>query len=217
MLRVLETSSLIEAALRAAPRVSEAGQPIVVRALPADEAGTGRTVFLAAGPLMARGIVPEQGGVLLIGPRALLAHGEPVAGMVQRGYEGRIALFGTHAWPAGGVGLARRHRVQAYPMTEITREGLRESTDAMMTYVRTWPSCHVCVDLAVLEPAFAPGLEGALAGGFTVRELLYVLQRVLLIKTVVSVEIALAGRDDPLTAAVCGKVIAEAVAGLTQS
>ena len=153
----------------------------------------------------------EHGGVLVIGARSRLEKN----GVLQRLLATRlldarhIAGFGVRRWYPEEQDFVRTRNVQIYSMIEISREGLTEMTDAVMTYVRNWSAFHVIVCLDAVDPAFAPGLRDPCAGGFTSRELLYVLQRLRLIKSLASVEIVLDAEADVSTALLVSQLIAE--------
>ncbi len=59
----------------------------------------------------------------------------------------------------------------------------------------------------VVDPAFAP-LDGP-SGGLTAREILYIVQRLRLIRTLVSVEIVCGAPADARTAQLIAQVLAE--------
>lgn len=161
--------------------------------------------FLAAHP---------GGGVLYIGATSGLEQGMIRSLFKEQSLDGRhFALFGVHAWTPVDS-MLRSQRVQSYGMVEITREGLSEMTDAVMSFVRDWPQFHLIVNLDALDPAFAPGLASPRSGGLTTRELLYVVQRLRLIRTCVSAEVIAAGAPDPATARTAAKVLVECTQSL---
>jgi len=83
-------------------------------------------------------------------------------------------------------------------------------TDAVMAFVRQWPAFLLVIDLDVLDPAFAPGLAGPVPGGLSSRELLYIAQRLRLIKTLAGVEvIARVDVADTATAGILARLLAE--------
>jgi arginase family enzyme len=113
----------------------------------------------------------------------------------------QLALFGMHDWSVEERAFLQTNRTQIYSMLEISREDLRESTDAVMMFVRTWKSFLLIVDLDVLDPAFVPGVSSAVPGGMTARELLYVVQRLALIPSLAGSIIVADGEQSPAPAA----------------
>jgi hypothetical protein len=152
----------------------------------------------------------HEGGVLVIGARPLLESRGLLRQLIaERELDERhVAAFGIRRWLPDEHEFARMRRVQVYSMLEISREGLTEMTDAVMAYVRNWQSFHLIVCLDAVDPAFAKVREPC-AGGLTSRELIYVLQRLRLIKTLLSVEIVLEADADDLTAQLVSQLIAE--------
>jgi arginase family enzyme len=178
--------------------LAESGAPVVLP--PFYEEVTLARKFLEQHP---------EGGILYIGATSGLDQEMLRSLLKERAIDARhFALFGVHAWtPADG--LLRVQRVQSYGMTEISREGLTEMTDAVMSFARQWPAFHLIINLDALDSAFVPGLENSKGGGFTTRELIYVVQRLRLIRTCVSVEVVGAGQPDALTIRTAAKLLAE--------
>lgn len=155
--------------------------------------------------------VPE-GGILIVSARSRLAPGSALRALLASAQlrPQRIALFGTHSWTPDDAAIVSSMGVQCYSMMEISREGLPEMTDAVMAFVRQWPAFMLVLDIDALDPAFAPGLVGPVPGGLSSRELLYVVQRLRLIKTMVGAEvIARVEVADAATAGILARVLAE--------
>jgi arginase family enzyme len=92
-----------------------------------------------------------------------------------------ILLVGVRNYPENVSSLIARHHIKSYTMREISFEGLHETCDAVMAASRTFKNLCVCIDLRVLDPAFAPGIISE-PGGLTTRELIYFMQRLRLLK-----------------------------------
>jgi len=115
-----------------------------------------------------------------------------------------IVLFGMHVCSAEEYSFLQRHNIQYFNMIEMTREGLTETTDAVMAFVRQWPSFHLLFYLDALDTAF--GVPYSIPGGFTLREMLYVLQRIKLIKSLSSIELML---ERDVAESVIAKIVSE--------
>ncbi len=61
---------------------------------------------------------------------------------------------------------------------------MENSCDAIMEYANKFSDLHVSVDIDVLDPAFAPGTGYLEPGGISTRELIYLLQRIKLLKNI---------------------------------
>lgn len=153
-----------------------------------------------------------DGGILIVSARSHLAPGSALRALVASAQLSprRIALFGTHSWTPDDAALVSSLGVQCYSMMEISREGLPEMTDAVMAFVRQWPAFLLVLDLDALDPAFAPGLISSVPGGLSSRELLYVVQRLRLIKTLASAEVVVRSEvADAATAGILARLLAE--------
>lgn len=76
---------------------------------------------------------------------------------------------------------AKTNHIITYPMHEVTREGLHQTCDAVMAAIRDWPHVYLSIDIDALDPAFAPGTGYGEPGGLSTRELLYFIQRLVLL------------------------------------
>lgn len=150
----------------------------------------------------------EGDGILVLSARPML--GGVLRSMLLAREVSRMAIFGVRSWTPEEYALAKANRVQVYSMTEASREGLSEVTDAVMTFMRSCSRFHVVLNLDVVDPAFAPGLLSPVPGGLTSRELLYVLQRLKLIKTLGNISIIADVSADELTCRLAAHVLAQA-------
>lgn len=207
MMLTFDDSPVCDAVQRelAAYRTNEAGMPVAFVPAGARDAQLIVTSALSEFP------IGEGEGVLVIAARPLLAPGTALHGMLlKREIDPRsIALFAARQWRNDERALIAGKRIQSYSMLEISREGLSEMTDAVMSYVRGWRRFHVVIDLNVVDPAFAPGVGAPVPGGLTSRELIYVIQRLRLIKTLGLAYLILDASPDPATCRLAAHLIAE--------
>ncbi len=150
-------------------------------------------------------------GVLVISARPHLLRGESLRSALdlKQLLASNIALLGVHKFtPEERIVLDRG--IQSYSMQEISVEGLGEVTDAVMSYVRGWKHFVILLDIDVLDPMFIPGLKNPVPGGFSTRELLYILQRLKLIRSFAGAMVVCnIETDSSLSADVVASVIAE--------
>jgi len=80
--------------------------------------------------------------------------------------------------------FSKSKRLKIFDMQEISKEGLSEVADSVMSVCRKFDALYVSVDIDVLDPAFAPGTGYTEPGGLTTRELIYFIQRLKNLKNI---------------------------------
>jgi arginase family enzyme len=103
-------------------------------------------------------------------------------------------------------------KIKNFSMREISFEGLREVSDSIMSVARQWPKTYLSIDIDVLDLAFAPGTGYQEPGGLTSRELIYLLQRLKLIKNIGMIDVVEVNPDkdiNELTSRIAAKLIVE--------
>jgi arginase family enzyme len=95
-----------------------------------------------------------------------------------------VIVAGIRNMHANEKDFAREKKLKIYSMSEISREGLTETADAIMSVARGFDALYISVDIDVLDPAFAPGTGYTEPGGLTTRELLYFIQRLKNLKNI---------------------------------
>jgi hypothetical protein len=86
--------------------------------------------------------------------------------------------------------------IKHYSMKEISSEGIEETCNAIMSACREFKSMNVIINSDVLDPAFSK--KNNTPGGLSTRELIYLLQRIKLIKNFKIIQII---SDDEMLAA----------------
>ncbi|MGM5485323.1 MAG: arginase family protein, partial [Nanobdellota archaeon] len=88
-----------------------------------------------------------------------------------------IIILGIRNWHKDELDFLEKNGIRYFTMKEISFEGLREVSEAVMSIARRWSSTYVSIDIDIVDPAFAPGTGYPESGGLTSRELLFLLQR----------------------------------------
>ena len=94
----------------------------------------------------------------------------------------RILLVGTRLFYPDEFVFLKKHEIKYYSMLEISREGIAEVCDAVMSAAKDFGAFYLSIDMDTVDPAFAPAVNDQVAGGLTSRELLYFVQRLRLLK-----------------------------------
>jgi len=101
----------------------------------------------------------------------------------------KVIVVGVRNADIEEMNFARQNDVKLYPMKIIALEGKESVCDGIMEVAKDWPALYLSIDIDVLDPAFAPGTGYAEPAGLTSRELLYFIQRILLLKNVKAMDL----------------------------
>jgi len=96
----------------------------------------------------------------------------------------RVVLIGARNMSKEEKKFMESFKIKSYSMKEISFEGIKDMTDSIMSVARQWPKAYLSIDIDVLDHAFAPGTGQAEPGGLTSRELIYMLQRLKLLRNI---------------------------------
>jgi arginase family enzyme len=124
----------------------------------------------------------------------------------------RVIIVGARNMSKEELRFINDHKLKNYAMRELGFEGVREATDGIMSVARHWSKVYISVDIDVLDPAFAPGTGYCEPGGLTSRELIYMLQRLKMLRNIGMadlVEVNPAKDRDGLTVAIAAKLLLE--------
>ncbi|MFC1723495.1 arginase family protein [Nanoarchaeota archaeon] len=118
-------------------------------------------------------------------------HEDYLRGLVKDGVvdRNRIVVFGIRNWSGNEKEFLETNRIKHYNMKHIMLNGLSEMVDTVTEMVKEWGPTYLSVDIDVCDPAFAPGTGYCEPGGFTSRELIYVVQRLKLLKNIKMIDI----------------------------
>jgi len=106
-----------------------------------------------------------------------------------------VILVGGHYLSGSEREFLKARNIRFFSLHSVVQEGIANVCDGLMECARGWPSLHVCISLSILE----------LPGGLSVRELLYFLQRLRMLKNYSSANVI--GSSSALAA----KLLAELV------
>ncbi len=105
------------------------------------------------------------------------AEPKPLKGMPAE----RMLFVGSRAWSRENHAVMKTRNIRQYPMHELAQEGVNDMCDAVMAAAKDFPALYVSIDASVLDPAFVQ-CDKEEPGGMSVRELLYFLRRIRLLK-----------------------------------
>jgi arginase family enzyme len=106
-----------------------------------------------------------------------------------------VILVGGHYLSGSEREFLKARNIRFFSLHSVVQEGIANVCDALMECARGWPSLHVCISLSVLE----------LPGGLSVRELLYFLQRLRMLKNYSSANVI--GDENVLTAKLLSELV----------
>ncbi|MBU0757811.1 MAG: arginase family protein [Nanoarchaeota archaeon] len=123
-----------------------------------------------------------------------------------------VILVGIRNMHSNENDFLKKNKIKTYPMKEFSHEGNSEVSDAIMSVARGFDALYVSIDIDAVDPAFAPGTGYIEPGGFTSRELLYMLQRIKLLKNLKLVDVVEVNpkKDvNGMTVALAAKIVVE--------
>lgn len=106
-----------------------------------------------------------------------------------------VILVGGHYLSGSEREFLKARDVRFFSLHSVVQEGIANVCDALMESAREWPSLHVCISLSILE----------LPGGLSVRELLYFVQRLRMLKNYSSANVI--GSPSALTAKLLSELV----------
>jgi arginase family enzyme len=104
-------------------------------------------------------------------------------------------VFGISEYSRDELKQLEANKIRAFTMKQITELGIDEAADLVMESAMQFPKLCLSINLDCLDKAFYP--DGAV-GGMATRELIYLVQRIKLMKNLKTAEIS--GSDEGITA-----------------
>mgnify|MGYP001211411479 FL=1 len=90
--------------------------------------------------------------------------------------------MGIRNWHKQEYSFLKEKRIKFYSMKEISQEGIKEVSEAVMSVAKDFDALYVSMDIDAVDPCFAPGTGHIEPGGLTSREMLYFLNKLKLLK-----------------------------------
>jgi agmatinase len=123
-----------------------------------------------------------------------------------------VAIVGARSFSKEEKKFMDENRIKSYSMKEISFEGVREVADSVMSVARQWSKVYISINLSVLDPAFAPRTSTPEPGGMNTRDLIYLIQRLKMLRNIGMADVVGAHQDKDLhdiTSKVAAKIITE--------
>lgn len=89
-----------------------------------------------------------------------------------------VVLIGIRNWSRNELDFIQKNRIKCISMKKIMENGIKETAEDIMEIALGFSDLYLSIDIDVLDPAFAPGTGYKEAGGLSMRELLFFLQRI---------------------------------------
>lgn len=124
----------------------------------------------------------------------------------------RIILFGIRSWTGNEKQFLDSNKIKYFTMRQITLNEFSDVVDGLTEEVSEWPSLYLSVDIDVADPSCAPGTGYIEPGGLSSRQLLYLIQRLRLLKNMKMCDIVEVGPDkdvNSMTSKLAAKIMFE--------
>ena len=121
-----------------------------------------------------------------------------------------IIFAATRAWSREDADYIKQQKINYFSMKKIFEFGIDEATDTIMELAREFSALYISIDISCVDPAFAACTIKHDSGGLTSRELIYMIQRLKLLKNLKVVDIVGFSQEiDANTARLAAKIIKE--------
>jgi arginase family enzyme len=114
------------------------------------------------------------------------SHEDYLRVLIEEGHldKNNVVLVGIRNMHTNELEYLKKKKLKVFDACEIIREGIHDTTDAVMAAVRPFDALYVSIDIDVLDPVFAPGTGYIEPGGLSSRELIYFIQRLKNLKNI---------------------------------
>ncbi|MBI4158791.1 arginase family protein [Candidatus Woesearchaeota archaeon] len=89
-----------------------------------------------------------------------------------------VLLVGVRNISKNEMEFIKLNKIKCIPMKLIFENGIKETADDITEFALGFSDLYLSIDIDVLDPAFAPGTGYREPGGMSIRELLFLLQRI---------------------------------------
>ena len=107
----------------------------------------------------------------------------------------------------------KEHRIRVIKVEELFEMGIDEMCDEIMEFCRHFKQAYLSIDIDVVDPAYAPGTGYLEPGGFSSRELLYLVKRLKMLKNLQRVDLVEVNPERDVQGMTC-KLAAQIIAEL---
>ncbi|MFH1064616.1 MAG: arginase family protein [Candidatus Woesearchaeota archaeon] len=94
----------------------------------------------------------------------------------------KVILFGIRSWTGSEREFLNAYNIKHFTMKQIMLTGMVDAIDGLTETISAWSSVYLSIDMSIADPSCAPGIELNSPGGLTSRELIYLIQRLSLLK-----------------------------------
>lgn len=125
-----------------------------------------------------------------------------------------IIIVGARCIQSDEAVFIKEKNIRVIGMKSFHENGEEDILDAVMETARQWKNVYVSVDMDVVDPAFAPGVDSAETGGMTSREIISAVQRIRNMRNVIGLDVAEIYDEkdsNKMTAKLAAKLIGEFV------
>ena len=101
----------------------------------------------------------------------------------------KLMLVGTRNMHGYEKEFIKANNIRYFDMKKISQAGVHEICDSIMEEANKWPAVYLSIDIDAVDPAFAPGTGYREPGGLTSRELIYMLQRLKILRNLKMIDL----------------------------
>ena len=124
----------------------------------------------------------------------------------------KLIIFGLRNFTGNEKQFLDDNKIKYFTMKQINLNGLSEAIDGITEMARQWPALYLSIDIDIADPACAPGTGYIEPGGLTARQLIYLVQRLKLLKNLKMIDLVEVGPDKDLnnmTSKLAAKLLVE--------
>lgn len=116
-------------------------------------------------------------------------HEEWLKALIEQGFAPEnVFLVGSRNIYSKEQEFLKEKKVNLFSANEFV-ENLQEACEALMEKIKDFDALYLSIDIDVCDPAFAPGTGYREPGGFTSRQLVYIIQKLNLLKNLKAIDI----------------------------
>lgn len=122
-----------------------------------------------------------------------------------------VLLFGLRNLHKIEVNFLKNKKINYFSCKEVFEQGIKESTEAVMEVIKNFKNLYVSIDIDILDSVFCPSSSYPEPAGLTPRDLIFLLQKISLIKNLKAADIVEVNSKDDVTIKIAAKIIAELI------